>query len=188
MYVSARTPKAVRMRASTPDPGLFAMLVLATGTLRHWAGPQGWKRPRTLSLSCGSMTSCIWEPTWLQQVKVVKASKKAKRLEYGLVGEHQHGRALGFTPALQRKQEEKRERGRRLSIPQACRIISETLYHHSDTCPGAGDTVDRVLASCTNCWVSSPAQSKLCWAVNTYNPSPWEIKPEGSEIQGLGQS
>lgn len=66
---------------------MLGVLVLATGTLRHWVWSLGWKRSRTLSLSRGSMTSCIWEPSWFQQVKGLKGSKKAKRLEYGSVGE-----------------------------------------------------------------------------------------------------
>lgn len=96
------------MRASTPDPGMLGMLVLATGTLRHWARSLGWKRSRTLSLSRESVTSCIWEPAWFQQVKGLKASKKAKRLEYGLMGERWLSMEVPWVSPLNYKENRKR--------------------------------------------------------------------------------
>lgn len=58
-----------------------------------------------------------WEPAWFQQVEGLKASKKATRLEYGLVGKH--------LPSMEEpcQENKRRERGRRISIPLACRII-----------------------------------------------------------------
>lgn len=92
---STRTPSTVRKRergkhTEPHDLGIFGMLILATGKLRHWAWSLGWRRSRALSLSHGSMKSRMWEaqPGSLPspaKVKGLKASKKAKRLEYSLV-------------------------------------------------------------------------------------------------------